>query len=73
MAQQRILQQALPAMKELDRMIFQMETTLGKPHSVSPFSTMYPKSEIPKEEVKAAPKEEEKKPAEDGGKKAQKK
>lgn len=39
----RILEQARPAVTELDRLIFQMETTLGKPHSVSPFAQLYAK------------------------------
>ena len=55
---QRILEQARPVTNELDRMIFQMETSLGKQHSVSPFEALYSKH------LKAAaPAEEEKKAA----------
>jgi len=39
----RILEQARPATSELDRLIFQMEQTLGKPHTVSPFIQLYAK------------------------------
>ena len=40
-------------MTELDRMIFQMETTLGKPHTVSPFQTLLAAHGVGAEEVKA--------------------
>ena len=41
--QVRILEAARPATSELDRLIFQMETTMGKSHSVSPFTGLYAK------------------------------
>ena len=44
---QRILQSSKPAVSELDRLIFQMETSLGKPHTVSPFTQLYAKYETP--------------------------
>ena len=40
---QRILEQSRPVTSELDRMIFQMETTLGKAHTRSPFDSLYEK------------------------------
>ena len=43
MAQRRILEQARPTVTEIDRLIFQMETTLGKAHTVSPFTALYQK------------------------------
>ena len=59
MAQRRILEKARPVMTELDRLIFQMETTLGKPHSVSPFQPLL--AQVQPEPAAAAAKEEEKK------------
>ena len=47
-------------MTELDRLIFQMETTLGKPHSISPFVPLLAQVQ-PKSAAKAATQEEEKK------------
>lgn len=65
MAQRRILEQALPVMTELDRLIFQMETSLGKKHTVSPFQQYYPKQVVaaPTKPVADAPLEEKKAPA----------
>lgn len=70
----RILTQAKPVMTELDKMIFQMENVLGKPHVASPFPGLlnkYMPVEQPKveakpvvEETKAAPQKVEQKPAE---------
>mmetsp|Transcript_11742 Transcript_11742/g.15952 ORF Transcript_11742/g.15952 Transcript_11742/m.15952 type:complete len:280 (-) Transcript_11742:94-933(-) len=57
MAQRRILEAARPAMTELDRLILQMETTLGKPHSVSPFTPLLAQAAP----AQAAPAEESKK------------
>ena len=37
----RILTQAKPVTTELDKMIYQMETVLGKPHVASPFPALY--------------------------------
>jgi len=37
----RILTQAKPVINELDRMIYKMETVLGKPHLASPFPALY--------------------------------
>lgn len=65
MAQRRILEQALPVMTELDRLIFQMETSLGKKHTVSPFQQYYPKQAVaePTKPVADSPLEEKKAPA----------
>ncbi len=38
---QRILTQSQPAAAQLDALIKQMETTLGKPHTKSPFAGIY--------------------------------
>lgn len=37
----RLLQKSQLATAELDRLIYQMEATMGKTHSVSPFTQMY--------------------------------
>jgi len=39
----RILTQSQPAAAQLDALIKQMETTLGKSHTKSPFTTLYSK------------------------------
>ena len=41
MAQRRILEQAQPIVSNMDSLIFKMETILGKPHTVSPFTALY--------------------------------
>ena len=38
---QKVLTAAMPAVQELDQMIKQLETNLGKAHSVSPFTGLY--------------------------------
>jgi hypothetical protein len=43
MASKRILESTQPACAQLDAMIKQMETTLGKAHTESPFNVMYQK------------------------------
>jgi len=54
----RILTQAKPVMTELDRMIYQMETALGKSHVASPFPALL-KQYIPEPQpVQAEAKEE---------------
>jgi hypothetical protein len=68
---QRILEQSRPVTSELDRMIFKMETTLGKPHTRSPFDGLYAKylkapdtfnaATSPEEQKKALPAEQQKK------------
>lgn len=40
---QRILQKSKPVSSELDKLIFQLESALGKPHSTSPFPDFYAK------------------------------
>ena len=40
---QRILTNAKPVTTELDKMIYQMETVLGKQHVPSPFPALYQK------------------------------
>jgi hypothetical protein len=40
---QRILTNAKPVTNELDKMIYQMETVLGKQHVPSPFPALYQK------------------------------
>ncbi len=46
MAQRRILEQALPVTTELDNLIYQMEVSLGKAKSVSPFQSLYKKHDV---------------------------
>ena len=62
MAQRRILEQALPVTTELDNLIYQMEVSLGKAKSVSPFQSLYKKYNFSVAEPKP-PAEEEKKAA----------
>lgn len=47
----RILTQAKPVTIELDKMIYQMETVLGKAHVASPFPELY-KQYMAEEETK---------------------
>jgi hypothetical protein len=61
---QKVLLAAMPSIQELDSMIAQMETNLGKAHSVSPFAALYAQNNVKfttKPEKSAAPKEEVKK------------
>jgi aminoacyl tRNA synthase complex-interacting multifunctional protein 1 len=62
----RILTQAKPVTTELDKMIYRMETVLGKPHVASPFPELYMKylADETQEETKVAVKAEPEKPAE---------
>ena len=57
---QRILQKSKPVSSELDKLIFQLETALGKPHTTSPFDGFYAKHGM---DVTASEKKEEKKQA----------
>ena len=65
MATHRILAQAHPTNSNLDQLIAQMEVTLGKPHSQSPFPALYQKFGFSTTEEKPAQEEEvkETKPA----------
>jgi len=65
---QRILEQSRPVTSELDRMIFQMETTLGKSHTVSPFDGLYAKHLKVAAKPATAPEEEKKAPAAEANK-----
>ena len=74
-----ILDQFEPAMRQLDEMIFRLETNLGKAHSESEFEALRKKYGLTKISVKAEPKpaalkkEEAKKPVDAGEAKPQEK